>query len=278
VLRPLLVFAGVAIVISPGVVHDLVDRNRTFGGTLGYRNYLSSKVDLDLLVRDLTFPFSLIAAGAVLWAALALRQDRRLAPVLAVLVVVVAAAYAWVLHVPLNYTRMAYYLPLALVPIAAVAIWRVRRPRWGAPALALVLGGYLAAVSFAQGDNVKRFYSFANPASLRGLDAVTRTLRPGEVVVTDRCWSFLGTWLLHTRTLPALDPADIQPKAELPRARQAREVLSGSRRGRATAHQLGVRFAIVDPTCSDTRGRTATPPRVGRPVFVSRRLVVLQLR
>ena len=52
-----------------------------------------------------------------------------------------------------------------------------------------------------------------------------------EVVVTDRCWSFLATWLLHTRTLPALDPADIQPKAELRGARRPRAILDGTPAG-----------------------------------------------
>ncbi|MFL5869239.1 MAG: hypothetical protein ACJ766_19215, partial [Thermoleophilaceae bacterium] len=115
------------------------------------------------------------------------------------------------------------------------------------------------------------------PGSVRGLDAVSAQLRPREVVVTDRCWSFLATWLLHTRTLPALDPADIQPKAELPRARQAHAVLSGSPEGRALARRLHVRFLLVDPGCSSANGQPTKPPRLGRPVFVSRRLVILRL-
>ena len=61
---------------------------------------------------------------------------------------------------------------------------------------------------------MRDFYAFTSDASLRGLDAVGATLRPNEVVVTDRCWSFQATCLLHTRTLPALEPEDIQPKAE----------------------------------------------------------------
>jgi hypothetical protein len=140
-----------------------------------------------------------------------------------------------------------------------------------------VLVVYLAAVSFSQGDNVDRFYSFAGPGSLRGLDAVAEQVRPHEVVVTDRCWSFLATWLLHTRTLPALDPADIQPKAEIPFARKAHAVLAGTRRGRAIARRLHVRFLLVDPGCTDSNGDPAKPPRIGRPVFLSRRLVVLRL-
>jgi hypothetical protein len=171
---------------------------------------------------------------------------------------------------------MAYYLPLALVPLVALALVTLLTPRRAA------LAGALAAVAiapfaWAQGSNVRDFYAFTNDASLRGLDAVTAQLRPGEVVVTDRCWSFQATWLLHTKTLPALEPEDIQPKAELRRARQARAVLDGTPEGLALARRLGVRYLIVDPTCVDTRERPTRPPAVGTPLFVSKRLVVLRL-
>jgi hypothetical protein len=97
------------------------------------------------------------------------------------------------------------------------------------------------------------------------------------VVVTDRCWSFLGTWLLSTPTLAALDPPDIQPKAELRFARQARAVLRGTPEGRAVIEREGIRYAVIDPTCTRADGGASEPPRVGRPVFVSTRLVVLRI-
>jgi len=277
VVRGVLVAATAGIVVSPGVVYDLVTRARTFGGTLSSRAYLSSKIDLGLLIRDLTIPFVAAVAIAALFAFSRSRRDRALVPLLCMLVVVAGMAVSWLVEFPLSYTRMAYYLPLSLVPLAAIAIWRLPRGRWLAPAAAGVLTAYLAAVSFSQADDVNRFYSFANPGSVRGLDAVSAQLRPREVVVTDRCWSFLATWLLHTRTLPALDPADIQPKAELPRARQAHAVLSGSPEGRALVRRLHVRFLLVDPGCSSANGQPTKPPRLGRPVFVSRRLVILRL-
>ena len=40
-------------------------------------------------------------------------------------------------------------------------------------------------------------------------------------------------------------------------------------------HQI--RYAIVDPTCTRADGGASDPPRVGRPVFVSTRLVVLRI-
>jgi hypothetical protein len=143
------------------------------------------------------------------------------------------------------------------------------------------MGAVLSAAVFAfawpAAHSVRFFYGFANPASLRGLDAVAAQLHPDEVVVTDRCWSFLATWLLHTRTLPALYPVDIQPKAELARANEAHAILDGTPQGQVLARRLGVRFLLVDPTCPDPNGNALAPPRVGEPVFTSERLLVLKL-
>jgi hypothetical protein len=189
---------------------------------------------------------------------------------------VAALAYAWLVELPLHYTRMAYYLPLALVPLIAAVAASLRR-RALAGALALALAAASAVFAWSQADDVRRFYQFADAPSLRGLGHLASTLRPHEVVVTDRCWSFLGTWLLSTPTLPALDPPDIQPKAELPFARQAHAVLRGTPAGRATIERHRIRYAIVDPACTPAAGGAGEPPRVGRPVFVSTRLVVLRL-
>jgi hypothetical protein len=269
--------AGIATVaVCPLVVSDLVIRGRTFGGTQSYETYLASKIDLGLVARDLTWPF--VAAGGLalvvtLWRA---RRDPGVRILVGVLAFVAALAYAWVVHLPLSYLRMAYFLPLVVVPLVAVASLALGRFRWtvaAGAALAIAIG----AIAWGQAANVKRFYSFANPASLRGLDAVAARLRPGEVVATDRCWSFLSTWLLHTKTLPALDPQDIQPKAELALARRGHAVLEGTRAGRREARALGIRFLLTDPTCTDARGRPLSPPGVGTPVYVSDRLVVLRI-
>jgi hypothetical protein len=205
------------------------------------------------------------------------RDRRTLVPVLSLLAVVAALGYSWIVELPLHYTRMAYYLPLALIALIGAAAGSARRPA-PAGAVALALAAATAIAAWSQTDNVRRFYQFADDASERGLGYVSAALRPDEVVVTDRCWSFLGTWLLRTRTLPALDPADIQPKAEVRFARQAHAVLDDTTRGKAIADRLGIRFALVDPTCVDATGRAIEAPQVGRPVFVSQRLVVLRLR
>jgi hypothetical protein len=265
-----------AVVLSPGVVYDLVERARSFGGTQDYRAYLSAKVNLGPVVGDLSVIFTVLAVAALVFAVRLAARDRAVAVLLSLLAVVIALAYSWVFEIPTAYFRMAYYLPVALVPLVALALVRLLDARRAAIAgglAALAISGF----AWAQASNVRDFYAFTNTASLRGLDAVSADLRPGEVVVTDRCWSFQATWLLRTRTLPALEPEDIQPKAELRRARQARAVLDGTPAGLALARRLGVRYLIVDPTCVDTRERPTRPPAVGTPLYVSKRLVVLRL-
>ena len=228
------------------------------------------------MARDLTWPFVAASALGLLLSLIRARRDPGVRILVGVLALVAALAYAWVVHLPLAYLRMAYYLPVVLVPLVAVAALSLVRPaRTLAAGAALSIA--IGAIAWGQAANVKRFYAFANPSSLRGLDALAARLRPGEVVATDRCWSFLGTWLLHTRTLPALDPQDIQPKAELPLARRAHAILDGTAAGRREARALRIRYLLTDPTCTDARGRPLSPPRVGTPVYVSDRLVVLRL-
>jgi hypothetical protein len=275
-LRPLAIAMTAALALGAGVAYDLLERNESFGGTQDHTAYLDSKLDLELVLRDLTVPLAVAAAIALVAAPLLVRDRRTLLPVACLLAVVCAFAYLWIVELPLNYTRMAYYLPLALVPPVAVVAALAPRPALGA-AVALALVTATAIAAWSRADDVRRFYQFADAASLRGLGHLSAALRPGEVVVTDRCWSFLGTWLLRTRTLPALDPPDIQPKAEVRFARAARQVLDGTPRGAATVRRLGIRYAIVDPTCTSASGGTPEPPRVGRPVFVSDRLVVLRI-
>jgi hypothetical protein len=265
-----------ALVLSPGVVYDLLERASSFGGTQNYRAYLSAKVNLGPVAGDLSVIFTVLAVAALVFAVRLASRDRAVAALLSLLAVVIALAYSWLLEIPTAYFRMAYYLPLALVPLVALALTRLLRPRHAA-AMGAFASLAIAVFAWVQGSNVRDFYAFTNDASLRGLDAVSADLKPNEVVVTDRCWSFQATWLLRTRTLPALEPEDIQPRAELRRARQARAVLDGTPEGLALARRLGVRYLVVDPTCTDTRERPTRPPAVGTPLYVSKRLVVLRL-
>ena len=145
----------------------------------GYRAYLSSKLDLGPLVGDLTVIFTVLAVAALVFAVRWTPRDRALVTLLALLATVVALTYSWLLQIPLHYLRMAYFLPLVLVPIVAMALTRLLRPRTAAAA-GLVAALAIGAFSWAQTDNVRGFYSFTNSASLRGLDAVSASLRPAR--------------------------------------------------------------------------------------------------
>ena len=251
--------AIVVAALAPGVAYDLIERARTFGGTQGYQAYLTTKVNLGPLVGDLTVVFTVLAVAAL---ALAVRwsgRDRAIVTLLCLLAVIVALAYSWILEIPVAYFRMAYFLPLVLAPLVAVALARLLRPLHAVVAGGLVAVA-IAALAWSQAGNVRDFYAFTSRASLRGLDAVSAELHPGEVVVTDRCWSFQATWLLRTRTLAALEPEDIQPKAELRLARQARAVLDGTPEGLAVARRLDVRYLLVDPPArTPARDRSSLP-------------------
>jgi hypothetical protein len=179
-------------------------------------------------------------------------------------------------HFPLAYVRMAYYVPLAVVPLVAAVLTKVLRTRLAAlVALGLTLA--IAVPAWGAARNVHSFYDFADATTLSGMRAVSADLRPGDTVVADRCWSFLSAWLLQADTFPALDPADILPKAEAGPAAEARQILAGTPRGRALAKQLHVRFILVNPACVSQDGRRARPPGLGKPFFVSSRLVVMRL-
>ena len=267
-----------AVVLGAGVAYDLITRGRTFGGTPNYNAYRGARVDLGLTAGDLTWPFAIAALAALALALLWVRRDRRLLPLLCALPAFLGlVGYAWVFHLAGHYFRLVYFLPIALAPLVAIALTRLLRPRaalLAGAALALVVGVF----AWVQGGNVRDFYSFVSPTTAGALDRLSTQLRPREIVVTDRCWSFLSTWLLHTRTLPALEPEDVLPKAELIRARLGRLVMAGGPEGVAFARRHGIRFALVDPTCGDLRGRAErVAPARGRPVFVSKRLVVLRL-
>ncbi|MBJ7328708.1 MAG: hypothetical protein JHC95_02355 [Solirubrobacteraceae bacterium] len=268
---------GLALLLGIGVIADVWARQKTFGGTLPASSYDNTKVNLELAVRDLSWVLAIASLAGVVALAVTRRLERALWPAVALVVVCCALAYAYVIHLPLYYARMVFYLPLAMAPIAAVAAWRLLRPTAVFAVLAAAGVAAITVGSVSQAREVERFYSFASPASLAGLDALDARLKPGEIVVTDRCWSFLSTWLLRTRTLPALEPQDIQPKAELRYARQAHAILRGTPEGRRLARRYGVRYAVVDPTCPDANGRTAPPPAGGRAAFASSRLAVVRL-
>jgi hypothetical protein len=267
------------VVLGGGVIADLIVREQSFGGTQDYKAYLGSKLNLYYLARDLTYAAAIVGVLALVYLLVSKRLRTRLVlPIFCLFAVVLAGTFAWVVHVPNSYLRMAYYAPVPLAAATAIVFacspLRLRR---FALAAAAVLIAATTVIAWDQANVVRLFYGFTDPGSLRALDLVSHSLKPNEVVVTDRCWSFQVAWLLHTRTLAALDPADIQPKAELPRAREAASILAGLPEGRAAARRLGVRYLIVNPTCRSVSGERKSPPLVGRPVYAGFRLAVFQL-
>ncbi len=275
-LRDALWLAGLTLVLGVGVLADLYSRYKTFGASLPYTDYLGTKVNLTLTLRDVSPMLAGAVAVALVVVAIRHRRESALWGPLALGAVVVALAYVWIVHVPNYYSRMTFYVPLAAAPlVAAVA---VRLPgRWLVAAAAAIGIALTTINSYGEAANIRAYFSFVTPASLRGLDALSKVLRPNEVVVTDPCWSFLSTWLLHTRTLAALEPQDIGPGAELPFAREAQQILDGTRYGRARARALGVRYLVVDPVCPGANGSPLPPPRVGTPVYASGQLAILRL-
>src|SRR5207247_1434225 len=127
--------------------------------------------------KDLTLVFTAAALIALVVCVRRAARDRSLVPVLAMLAATIAGAYAWVVHLPLGYLRMAYYLPLALVPLVAVALTALPRARLTIAA-GIVLAAVVAGFAWPAAHNVRFFYGFTNATSLRGLDAVTARLRP----------------------------------------------------------------------------------------------------
>ena len=276
-LRDALQVAALGVVLGAGVLADIYARELTFGGSLPYTDYLGTKVDLTLAVRDLSPELTVAALVALVLIAWRYRDDFALWPALALLAISVVLAYVWLIDIPNYYSRMVFYLPLVAAPIVAAVVVRLRRPM-------LVGAGCLAAIvvvtvgSFQQAPNVRSYYSFVTPAALRGLDALSAALRPGQVVVTDRCWSFLATWLLSSRTLAALAPEDIQPKAEYPFTVEAQEILDGNAKGIRLARKLNVAYIVTDPTCPAADGGLITPPLISaKTVFESDRLAILKL-
>jgi hypothetical protein len=264
------------LVVGVGVLADLYARERTFGGSLPYTDYLDTKINLTLALRDISPVVASATAVALVVIAFRHRGDRALWPSLVLLVVSVALGYGWILHVANYYSRMVFYVPLvAAILVAAVAV----RLRWPVLVAGVCIAGIAATTinSYPQAKSVRSYYSFVTPAALRGLNALTAVLRPNEVVVTDRCWSFLGEWLLSTRTLAALLPEDIQPAAELKFADEAKSIIHDTRAGRRLGRALGVRFLLLDPTCPGADGGFLKPPRHGTPVFESTTLAIVRL-
>lgn len=261
------------------VAVDLLRRSSGSGGVQSYQAYLDTKIAWRIVTRDLTWPLIAIGFAGLVAALAAVR--RRLDPAAAVgaalALSAVAYGYSWVLHFPGFYIRSVYFLPLALALVVAAG-FAAARPR--GEALAATVAALLLAVtaSLATGTQLVRethqYYAWTDAASLKGWDTLAGLDRPGQVVVTDRCTSFMSTWLLQRPVIAALAPSDVGPAAELERVNQANAILTAKPGWQAIARRLNARYVTLNPTCP---GTDALVPPTGVPVFVSRHLVVLRI-
>jgi hypothetical protein len=270
------------------VAIDLQRRSHDAGGVQSYKVYLPTKVDLGLTVSDLTVPVVVAGVLALLVLLPRVRADRALLTLYGLGAATVMLAYGWILHLPTVYYRMVYFLPLVLAPAIGVALVqlprlrRLRPARRLVPALAAVaaLGLFVAtaAVAYDRGPGVRAFYFWASRASINGIDEVGRLTGRRDAVVTDRCWSFLAPWLLQRPVLAGIDPADILPGWEARPAATARTILYGRpEAARRLARRNGVRFLLLNPGCASDETNSLRLPTIGRPIYESTRLVVLDL-
>jgi hypothetical protein len=267
---------AMATLLGAGVAVDLVRRNRAGGGLQDYRVYLPTKVSWDSVTRDLTtllVVLAVLALGALL-VARPLRADSGRWVVFALLIAIAAFGYAWIAHVPTAYYRATYYLPLVLVTAIGIAWSRLFRNFTFAAIGVIVI---VAVQAYRLAPELRTFFGDANRTTLAGFDLVNARAGPGDAVVTDPCWGFLSTWLLHRPTLAAEDPALILPRWEVEPSRLAGRILAGGEAGRSLARRLHVRFALVDPRCTFQTGQAVPSPAVGKRIFTSRRLVVYDL-
>jgi hypothetical protein len=271
--------AAFSLTIGGGVIVELIHQKVAIGGINDdFHKFLSTKVDWTLTGRDLTTAFGV--TGALALAALLLAPPIRRDPARLVFVAlflgILGFSYAWIAHFPWAYNRAPYYLPL-LLSVAVGAAWAASLPRWtliGAVALIVTMSADARDLA----PVYRSFYGYANRGSLTGLEYVKKHSGSNEVVVTDTCWGFLSPWLLGEQVIAAQDPELIFPKAEVGPAETARRILYGGPTGAILAQRLNARYALIDPLCTHQTGTPVAPPDVGRPVFASTRLIVLDLR
>jgi hypothetical protein len=265
-----------AALFGAGVIADLAHRDSEIGGVQDYRAYLPTKVHWDLVERDLTTLLVVLGAVALVLMLVVrpLRSDPARLALFGLLMAVLGLSYAWVVHFPTDYSRPAYYLPLLLAAAVGVVWATLPRPL---PLLAAAVVGLVALQAAQLTPQLRSFYAYVNGADLRALGQVKAMARPGNVIVTDTCWGFLSTWLLEQPVLAAQDPSLILPGSEVRPAASARRILYGGGAGAKLAREIGARFALVDPQCTHQTGAPVAPPDIGRPIFASTRLVILDL-
>jgi hypothetical protein len=277
--RGLVLLGLPVLLLAIPTVMDL--RSRGGGGYQSYKAYLLTKLDWSFVLRDLSW-FAVALGAAALALVLRAKPFGKLETWLPIglLVAVIAYGYSWVLHVPGFYNRASYYLPvvLALVLAAGTPLALRAVPTRIVVAVFVVALTLTGASAASRAGEARDFYRIADRAALRGIAYLKPLLQPGDVVVTDRCWSFMGAWLVHVPMIAAMDPEDIGPAAEVPLAREARAIFRGGPAGRATARRVRARWLLQDPSCPAARRPQLNPPAYAQARFLSYRLAIYRLQ
>jgi hypothetical protein len=262
-----------------GVAVYLVRQSSSLGGLQSYKAYLPTKIDsgiLEMVARYLSWPLIVVAVGGLV--VVLLRKRLRLDPAayvpVAFLTALLLVGVSYLVHFPTEYSRVVYYLP---IPVAAlIGIGFTGIPGRAALLLGVLLVAVVAPLSYTRAEEARRFFTFVDPGSERGLDFLSRKLEPGDVVAADRCWSFLASWELKHRVLGGLDPSLSLAGSEARPASVARKILVGSRQSVELAKRYGVHYALIDPICTDELGRPPVVPAHGAPVYESTHLVIIR--
>ncbi len=276
--RHLLLTLPFAVLLGLGPAIDAARRSLALSGTQSYRVFLPTRLHWAAVPRELTWPVLAAAglAGAIILARQHRRRDGATVALVGLLLSILVFTYAWVLHLPAQYNRAAYFLPLLIALTIGLGFSRLP------PALLLPLLAVVLALTTVKGLTLARgfrgFYAEVDSASLKGLALTASLARPQDAVVTDQCWGFLSAWLLQRPILAGLDPALILPAAEVAPARQAREILAGGRQAKALEKNDHIRFALLDPQCTFQNGSYYPIPRSGSLIFASTRLMVFELQ
>lgn len=272
----------VAAILGFGVAIDLVRQGSSIGGLQSYKAYLPTKINgaiLDLVAHDLTWPLIVVAALAL--AVILLRKPLRSDPAvyvpLAFLGALLLVGYSWIAHFPTEYSRVIYYLPVPVAALIGVA-WAGIPRRASLPIaalLALLIAG-VAALAYTRAGEARDYFTFVDRGSERGLAYLAGRLAPNEAVAADRCWSFISPWSLRHRVLAGLDPSYNLAASDARPSAIAREILRGSRRSVDLAARYRIRYALIDPLCTNEQGHLPPVPKHGTPIYESTRLVILR--
>jgi hypothetical protein len=271
--------ALIAIPVGFGVAIYLLRQSSSLGGLQSYKAYLPTKITsetYELVANYLTWPLIVAAVGALAIVLLSrrLRTDPASYVPIGFLAALLVVGYSWVIHFPTEYSRVIYYLPVPVAAVIGIGLGAI--PRRLALVLGIVLIAWIGPLSYSRTEDARSFFTFVDTGSERGLDFLSRRLKPGDVVAADRCWSFLASWELRHRVLGGLDPSLSLAGSEARPAGIARKILVGSHESVALAKRYGVHYALIDPICTDERGRPPAVPRHGTPVYESTHLVIIR--